>query len=250
MGSCDSNMTQENLYTIKSIQKLDDEDEFEAVFEFDEENNTLGLSEDDIKTLELLRDEDLLIIGSDEEDQASGSVKRFQDVIVKYAEDIITKDVQELSENELYEDEVLTQQDEKKVQRRSDLKRNRRQRRTRCSTPLPQDIVEEIIEQNREDNSSESRLIKNEEEPINIQNDMDELVKDLEKESEAEEQSVILIISIMLAIFITYWFNEVFSDNSEEDPEEVVEKVVPARINDIVQGLVELTKLSDVALRK
>ena len=36
-------MTQENLYTIKSIQKLDDEDEFEAVFEFDEENNTLGL---------------------------------------------------------------------------------------------------------------------------------------------------------------------------------------------------------------
>merc|ERR1712107_194773 len=236
MGSCDSNMTQENLYTIKSIQKLDDE------------NNTLGLSEDDIKTLELLRDEDLLIIGSDEEDQASGSVKRFQDVIVKYAEDIITKDAQKLSENERYEEEVPTQQDEKKVQRRSDLKRNRRQRRTRCSTPLPQDIVEEIIEQNREDNSSESRLIKNEEEPINIQNDMDELVKDLE--SEAEEQSVILIISIMLAIFITYWFNEVFSDNSEEDPEEVVEKVVPARINDIVQGLVELTKLSDVALRK
>merc|ERR1712107_437185 len=236
MGSCDSNMTQENLYTIKSIQKLDDE------------NNTLGLSEDDIKTLELLRDEDLLIIGSDEEDQASGSVKRFQDVIVKYAEDIITKDAQKLSENERYEEEVPTQQDEKKVQRRSDLKRNRRQRRTRCSTPLPQDIVEEIIEQNREDNSSESRLIKNEEEPINIQNDMDELVKDLEKE--AEEQSVILIISIMLAIFITYWFNEVFSDNSEEDPEEVVEKVVPARINDIVQGLVELTKLSDVALRK
>merc|ERR1712209_277674 len=113
MGSCDSNMTQENLYTIKSIQKHDD-DEFEAVFEFDEENNTLGLSEDDIKTLELLRDEDLLIIGSDEEDQASGSVKRFQDVIVKYAEDIITKDAQKLSENELYDDEVPTQTDDKK----------------------------------------------------------------------------------------------------------------------------------------
>ena len=177
-------------------------------------------------------------------------MKRFQDVIVKYAEDIITKDAQKLSENELYEDEVLTQPDEKKVQRKSDLKRNKRQRRTRCSTPLPQDTDEEFIEQNREDNSSESRLIKNEEEPVNTQNDKDELVKDLEKESEAEEQSVILIISIMLgnhtevfnysfssisAIFITYWFNEVFSDNTEEDPEEVVEKVVPARINDIVQ---------------
>ena len=188
--------------------------------------NIESRSEDDIKTLELLRDEDLLIIGSDEEDQvhssfsplfnffsqieASGSVKRFQDVIVKYAEDIITKDAQKLSENERYEEEVPTQQDEKKVQRRSDLKRNRRQRRTRCSTPLPQDIVEEIIEQNREDNSSESRLIKNEEEPINIQNDMDELVKDLEKESEAEEQSVILIISIMLGNH-TEVFNYSFS---------------------------------------
>ena len=188
--------------------------------------NIESRSEDDIKTLELLRDEDLLIIGSDEEDQvhssfsplfnffsqieASGSVKRFQDVIVKYAEDIITKDAQKLSENERYEEEVPTQQDEKKVQRRSDLKRNRRQRRTRCSTPLPQDIVEEIIEQNREDNSSESRLIKNEEEPINIQNDMDELVKDLEKESEAEEQSVILIVSIMLGNH-TEVFNYSFS---------------------------------------
>ena len=137
-------------------------------------------------------------------------MKRFQDVIVKYAEDIITKDAQKLSENELYEDEVPTQPDDKKVQRKSDLKRNKRQRRTRRSTPLPQDIVEEIIEQNREDNSSESRLIKNEEEPVNTQNDKDELVKDLEKESEAEEQSVILIISIMLGNH-TEWFNYSFS---------------------------------------
>ena len=137
-------------------------------------------------------------------------MKRFQDVIVKYAEDIITKDAQKLSENELYEDEVPTQQDDKKVQRRSDLKRNKRQRRTRCSTPLPQDIDEEIIEENREDNSSESRLIKNEEEPVNTQNDKDELVKDLEKESEAEEQSVILIISIMLGNH-TEVFNYSFS---------------------------------------
>ena len=73
--------TDETFYSIKCIKQLNEE-EFEAVFEFDSKNNEIGLryiisfiidllyfifiSESDLESLELFRDKNLLILGSEE----------------------------------------------------------------------------------------------------------------------------------------------------------------------------------------
>jgi len=79
------------FFKIKSIEKVDEED-FEAVFEVNSDIDEIGLSESDIKVLELLESKDFIVltdhVEKPETDDFSSSVLKFQDAIENYTKSI------------------------------------------------------------------------------------------------------------------------------------------------------------------
>merc|ERR1711915_1100359 len=80
-------------FALTSISKLDDED-FEAIFEVDSDTDEIGLSENDIKALEILeKNDDIVLTGKVEEapeDDFSASVLKFQDAIENYTKAVFS----------------------------------------------------------------------------------------------------------------------------------------------------------------
>jgi len=84
---------EEKHFALKCIEKVDDED-FEAVFEINSDVDEIGLSESDIKALELMESREQIVLrGKSEEppqDDFSSSVLKFQDAIENYTKSVFT----------------------------------------------------------------------------------------------------------------------------------------------------------------
>merc|ERR1711892_666633 len=80
-------------FALMSIEKVDDED-FEAVFEINSDMDEIGLSESDIKALELMESKEYIVLRDKTEqphqDDFSSSVLNFQEAIENYTKSVFT----------------------------------------------------------------------------------------------------------------------------------------------------------------
>merc|ERR1711892_889995 len=80
-------------FALMSIEKVDDED-FEAVFEINSDMDEIGLSESDIKALELVESKEYIVLRDKTEqphqDDFSSSVLNFQEAIENYTKSVFT----------------------------------------------------------------------------------------------------------------------------------------------------------------
>merc|ERR1711892_769637 len=80
-------------FALMSIEKVDDED-FEAVFEINSDMDEIGLSESDIKALELMESKEYIVLRDKTEqphqDDFSSSVLNFQEAIENYTKTVFT----------------------------------------------------------------------------------------------------------------------------------------------------------------
>merc|ERR1711970_879934 len=84
---------EEKHFALKCIEKVDDEG-FEAVFEINSDIDEIGLSESDIKALELMESREEIVLRDKPEeppqDDFSSSVLKFQDAIENYTKSVFT----------------------------------------------------------------------------------------------------------------------------------------------------------------
>merc|ERR1711874_576244 len=84
---------EEQHFALKCIEKVDEED-FEAVFEINSDMDEIGLSESDIKALEIMESKEFIILRDKAEepvlDDFSSSVLKFQDAIENYTKSVFT----------------------------------------------------------------------------------------------------------------------------------------------------------------
>jgi len=84
---------EEKHFALKCIEKVDDEG-FEAVFEINSDIDEIGLSESDIKALELIESREEIVLRDKSEeppqDDFSSSVLKFQDAIENYTKSVFT----------------------------------------------------------------------------------------------------------------------------------------------------------------
>merc|ERR1711892_446945 len=80
-------------FALMSIEKVDEED-FEAVFEVNSDIDEIGLSESDIKALELMESKEFIVLTDNTErtpkDDFSTSVLKFQDAIENYTKSVFS----------------------------------------------------------------------------------------------------------------------------------------------------------------
>merc|ERR1711892_1194612 len=80
-------------FALMSIEKVDDED-FEAIFEINSDMDEIGLSESDIKALELMESKEYIVLRDKTEqphqDDFSSSVLNFQEAIENYTKSVFT----------------------------------------------------------------------------------------------------------------------------------------------------------------
>jgi len=152
-----------SVYSLKDIKQINEE-EFEAVFEIDDNGLPSGLCESDIHALEILKNKNLLVLGTealeinkevqdifevkDGEDlqDLSTSFTKFQDAVELYTKGICSGEQKSASASpeEIQSELVRSPKITKRLQRNSERRKSKKNYRVRCSTPLPQETEEEV----------------------------------------------------------------------------------------------------------
>merc|ERR1712038_926045 len=164
---CSMEDAEDTFYSIKDIKQINDE-EFEAVFEFDSnEGEAIGLSESDIHMLEALKNQDLLILGTEDEADAEEdpgeSLSKFQNVIEQFIEQNSPETSKSTTNNDA---PSRSSKNSHRLQRNSETRKSKKNLRVRCPTPLPQDREELEAVENDGSAVHLSDDLKNEEDEV------------------------------------------------------------------------------------
>merc|ERR1712142_1438 len=99
----DEILGEDKHFALKCIEKVDEED-FEAVFEINSDMDEIGLSESDIKALELMESRQNIVLRDKSEepphDDFSSSALKFQDAIENYTKSVFSGITDTMSEIE------------------------------------------------------------------------------------------------------------------------------------------------------